>query len=72
MEKEQNLGDHGYARSSVLPGGEEEDAGKTAEEPQPCTKCQLLKKQLEEEMQHTAVLRREVGEEPCLSFSICC
>lgn len=61
MEKELTFGDHGYARRNPLPGMEEEDADRTAEDQQPCTQCQLLKKQLEQEMQHTARLQKEVG-----------
>lgn len=61
VEKELNFGDHGYARRNPLPGMEEEDADGTAEDQQPCTQCHLLKKQLEQEMQHTARLQKEVG-----------
>lgn len=60
VEKELNFGDHGYARRTPLPGMEDEDADRTAEGQQPCTQCQLLKKQLEQEMQHTARLQKEV------------
>uniref|UniRef100_A0A3Q1G956 THAP domain-containing protein 1 n=1 Tax=Acanthochromis polyacanthus TaxID=80966 RepID=A0A3Q1G956_9TELE len=63
VEKELNFGDHGYARRTPLPGMEEEDADRTAEDQQPCTQCQLLKKQLEQEMQHTARLQKEQAEE---------
>lgn len=59
-EKELNFGDHGYARRNPLPGVEDEDADRSAEDQQPCTQCQLLKKQLEQEMQHTARLQKEV------------
>ncbi|XP_022070548.1 52 kDa repressor of the inhibitor of the protein kinase [Acanthochromis polyacanthus] len=62
VEKELNFGDHGYARRTPLPGMEEEDADRTAEDQQPCTQCQLLKKQLEQEMQHTARLQKEAEE----------
>lgn len=68
MEKELNFGDHGYARRTPLPGMEEEDADRTAESQQPCTQCQLLKKQLEQEMQHTARLQKEVGKMLVLFF----
>lgn len=61
VEKELKLGDHGYARRTRLPGTVEEDADRTAEDRQPCTQCHLLKKQLEQEMQHTARLQKEVG-----------
>lgn len=63
VEKELNFGDHGYARRTPLPGLEEEDTDRTAEDQQPCTQCQLLKKQLEQEMQHTARLQKEVGQQ---------
>lgn len=62
VEKELNFGDHGYARRTPLPGLEEEDADRTAEDQQPCTQCHLLKKQLEQEMQHTARLQKEAEE----------
>ena len=38
---------------------EDEDADMEELE-HPCTKCQMYKKQLEQEMQHTARLQREV------------
>lgn len=60
VEKDLNLGDHGYARRNPLPGLEGEDAERSREDQQPCTQCQLLKKQLEQEMQHTARLQKEV------------
>lgn len=67
VEKELNFGDHGYARRTPLPGlEEEEDADRTASDQQPCTRCQLLKKQLEQEIQHTARLQKEVGGCWCL------
>ncbi|XP_031167036.1 52 kDa repressor of the inhibitor of the protein kinase [Sander lucioperca] len=62
VEKELKLGDHGYARRTRLPGTVEEDADRTAEDRQPCTQCHLLKKQLEQEMQHTARLQKEAEE----------
>lgn len=62
VEKELNFGDHGYARRNPLPGMEEEDAEGTAEDQHRCTQCQFLKKKLEQEMQHTARLQREVKE----------
>lgn len=61
VDKDLNFGDHGYARRNPLPGLEEDVADSTGEEQQPCTQCQLLKKQLEQEMQHTARLQKEVG-----------
>lgn len=69
MEKELNFGDHGYARRTPLPGMEDEDADGAAEGQQPCTQCQLLKKQLEQEMQHSARLQKEVG---WLSVTVIC
>nr|XP_046264664.1 THAP domain-containing protein 1 [Scatophagus argus] len=62
VEKELNFGDHGYARRTPLPGLEVEDADKTADDQQPCKQCRLLKKQLEQEMQHTARLQKEAEE----------
>lgn len=62
VEKELNFGDHGYARRNPLPGLEDEEADGTSEEQQPCSQCQLLKKQLEQEVQHTARLQREAEE----------
>ena len=61
VEKDLNFGDHGYARRTPLPGMEEYDAERTGEDQQPCMQCQLLKKQLEQEMQHPARLQKEVG-----------
>lgn len=62
VDKELNFGDHGYARRTPLPGMEEEDPDRKAADQQPCTQCQLLKKQLEQELQHTARLQREAEE----------
>lgn len=61
MEKELNFGDHGYARRVPLPGLDNKDRDGAADDQQPCTRCQILKKQLEKEMQHTARLQKEVG-----------
>lgn len=61
VEKELNFGDHGYARHTPLPGLEDKDDDRAADEQQFCTPCQLLKKQLEQEMEHTARLQKEVG-----------
>ncbi|KAM8850395.1 THAP domain-containing protein 1 [Spinachia spinachia] len=61
VEKELTFGDHGYARRTPLPGLEEEGDG-AAEDQQPCSQCHLLKKQLEQEMQHTARLQKEAEE----------
>lgn len=70
VEKELNFGDHGYARRTPLPGLEEEDADRTSEDQQPCTHCQLLRKQLEQEMQHTARLQKEVGQLQIKAWSV--
>ncbi|KAJ0058963.1 hypothetical protein NL108_003302, partial [Boleophthalmus pectinirostris] len=59
VEKELNVGDHGYARRNPLPGMDEEDGDCTREDQQPCTQCLLLKKQLEQEMQNSARLQKE-------------
>lgn len=80
MEKELSAGDHGYARRTPLHGMEEDEADGKAEEQQPCTQCQLLKNQLEQEMQRSARLRKEVGRlllslslnQPTLFWSVCC
>lgn len=62
VEKELNFGDHGYARRNPLPGLEDEEAdGSSEKQQQSCSHCQLLRKQLEQEVQHTARLQREVG-----------
>lgn len=61
-EKELNFGDHGYARRTPLPGVEEEDADGPAEDRPPCTPCQVLRKLLEQETQHTARLQKEAEE----------
>ncbi|PWA17515.1 THAP domain-containing protein 1 isoform X2 [Poecilia latipinna] len=62
VEKDLNFGDHGYARRNPLSGLEEEDGERTSEDHNPCMQCQLLKKKLEQEMQHTARLQREAEE----------
>ncbi|KAF7655146.1 hypothetical protein LDENG_00059170 [Lucifuga dentata] len=62
VDRELSFGDHGYARRTPLHGLEEEEADGKAEEQHPCTQCQLLKKQLEQEMQHTARLQKEAEE----------
>ncbi|XP_014852792.1 PREDICTED: THAP domain-containing protein 1-like isoform X2 [Poecilia mexicana] len=62
VEKDLNFGDHGYARRNPLTGLEEEDGERTSEDHNPCMQCQLLKKKLEQEMQHTARLQREAEE----------
>lgn len=61
MEKELNFGDHGYARRVPLPGLDSKEGERASEEQQPCSQCQLLKKQLEKELQHTARLQKEVS-----------
>ncbi|XP_035488984.1 uncharacterized protein si:ch73-382f3.1 [Scophthalmus maximus] len=62
VEKELNIGDHGYARRTPLPGMEEYDADWSVEGRQPCTQCHLLQTLLEHEMQHTARLQKEAEE----------
>ncbi|XP_061549997.1 THAP domain-containing protein 1 isoform X2 [Phyllopteryx taeniolatus] len=62
VEKELNVGDHGYARRTPFFGLEEEDGDRTALDQQSCTQCHLLKKQLEKEMQHTMKLQKEAEE----------
>ncbi|XP_061653746.1 uncharacterized protein si:ch73-382f3.1 isoform X3 [Phyllopteryx taeniolatus] len=62
LEKELNVGDHGYARRTPFFGLEEEDGDRTALDQQSCTQCHLLKKQLEKEMQHTMKLQKEAEE----------
>ncbi|CAL1580164.1 unnamed protein product [Knipowitschia caucasica] len=60
VDKDLNMGDHGYARRNPLPGMDEEDGAGAREDQQPCTQCHLLKKQLEQEMQNSARLQKEV------------
>ncbi|KAK7945403.1 hypothetical protein WMY93_001131 [Mugilogobius chulae] len=55
-------GDHGYARRNPLPGMDEEDGDCSREDLQSCSQCHLLKKQLEQEMQNSARLQKEVEE----------
>ncbi|XP_036410649.1 THAP domain-containing protein 1 isoform X2 [Megalops cyprinoides] len=62
-EKEQNLGDHGYARrqpKTDVEGGER--GGQGAEEEHPCSLCERYKALLEKQQQDTARLRREAEE----------
>lgn len=62
VEKDLNVGDHGYARRNPLPGMDDDDGECTREDQQPCTQCQLLKKQLEQEMHNSSRLQKEVEE----------
>ncbi|KAM3604426.1 uncharacterized protein V6R79_010940 [Siganus canaliculatus] len=62
VEKDLNTGDHGYARRNLLLGLDEENGERTAVDRQPCSQCQLLRKHLEQEMQHTARLQKEAEE----------
>lgn len=62
VEKDLNVGDHGYARRNPLPGMEDDDGDCSREDNQPCPQCQLLKKQLEHEMQYSVKLKKEVEE----------
>ncbi|XP_068604926.1 THAP domain-containing protein 3 [Brachionichthys hirsutus] len=61
VEKELNFGDHGYARRTPLPGLGEDTDGADSDHG-PCSHCQLLRKRLEEELQHTARLQKEAEE----------
>lgn len=61
VEKDLNVGDHGYARRNPLPGMFDDGDG-SREDQQPCPQCQLLKKQLEHEMTNSAKLQKEVEE----------
>ncbi|XP_029686381.1 uncharacterized protein isoform X2 [Takifugu rubripes] len=62
VEKELSFGDHGYARRIPLPGLDNKDGDRADDDQQTCTQCQILKKQLEKEMQHTARLQKEAEE----------
>ncbi|XP_054622838.1 uncharacterized protein si:ch73-382f3.1 isoform X2 [Dunckerocampus dactyliophorus] len=62
VEKELNVGDHGYARRTPLLGLEEDDRDRAVGGRQSCAQCHLLKKQLEKEMQNTARLQKEAEE----------
>lgn len=59
VEKDLNMGDHGYARRQP-PVDSEEDGVQRAEEERPCSLCQHYKTKLEQQQQHTVRLQREV------------
>lgn len=61
VEKDLNVGDHGYARRQPKLSIEEEAGLQTAEEERPCSLCQHYKAQLEQQQQHTARLQREAS-----------
>ncbi|XP_012683402.1 THAP domain-containing protein 1 [Clupea harengus] len=62
VEKDLNVGDHGYARRQPKLSPEEEAGLHRAEEERPCSLCQHYKAQLEQQQHHTARLQREVEE----------
>ncbi len=59
VEKDLNMGDHGYARRQPLVDSEEDVVQRT-DEVRPCSLCQHYKTKLEQQQQHTARLQREV------------
>lgn len=59
VEKDLNMGDHGYARRQP-PVDSEEDGVQGTEEERPCSLCQHYKSKLEQQQQHTVRLQREV------------
>lgn len=59
VEKDLNMGDHGYARRQP-PVDSEEDGVQGSEEERPCSLCQHYKTKLEQQQQHTVRLQREV------------
>ncbi|XP_051556320.1 52 kDa repressor of the inhibitor of the protein kinase [Myxocyprinus asiaticus] len=61
VEKDLNMGDHGYARRQP-PLDSEEDGVQRAEEERPCSLCQHYKTKLEQQQQHTIRLQREAEE----------
>lgn len=60
VERDLNVGDHGYARRQPTLGMEEDADELHKAEERPCTHCQPYKTLLEQEMQHTARLQKEV------------
>ncbi|XP_070974371.1 THAP domain-containing protein 1 A-like isoform X2 [Oncorhynchus clarkii lewisi] len=63
VERDLNVGDHGYARRQTTLGMEEDDADELHKaEERPCIHCQHYRTLLEQEMQHTARLQKEVEE----------
>lgn len=75
MEKDLNVGDHGYARRQPKLSPEEEAGLHRAEEERPCSLCQHYKAQLEQQQHHTARLQREASsssfEQTYILFSYC-
>ncbi|XP_016150513.1 52 kDa repressor of the inhibitor of the protein kinase [Sinocyclocheilus grahami] len=61
VEKDLNMGDHGYARRQP-PVDSEEDGVQRADEERPCSLCQHYKTRLEQQQQHTVRLQREAEE----------
>ncbi|XP_073705114.1 uncharacterized protein [Garra rufa] len=61
VEKDLNMGDHGYARRQP-PVDSEEDGVQRADEERPCSLCQHYKTKLEQQQQHTVRLQREAEE----------
>ncbi|XP_029105912.1 uncharacterized protein LOC108935153 isoform X1 [Scleropages formosus] len=61
VEKEQNVGDHGYARRQPRGEAEEGEGGQRPDEERSCSLCQQYKAQLEQQQQQTARLQKEVG-----------
>lgn len=61
VEKDLNMGDHGYARRQPLVDSEE-DGAQRSEEERPCSLCQHYKTKLEQQQQHTVRLQREAEE----------
>lgn len=66
-EKEQNLGDHGYARRQPKSEAEEAEGGGAQRQDveRACAQCQQYKAQLEQQQLHTARLQKEVGQAVC-------
>ncbi|XP_050984617.1 THAP domain-containing protein 1 isoform X1 [Labeo rohita] len=61
VEKDLNMGDHGYARRQP-PVDSEEDGVQRVDEERPCSLCQHYKTKLEQQQQHTVRLQREAEE----------
>ncbi|KPP74558.1 THAP domain-containing protein 1-like [Scleropages formosus] len=62
VEKEQNVGDHGYARRQPRGEAEEGEGGQRPDEERSCSLCQQYKAQLEQQQQQTARLQKEAEE----------
>ncbi|XP_016330327.1 THAP domain-containing protein 1-like [Sinocyclocheilus anshuiensis] len=61
VEKDLNMGDHGYARRQP-PVDSEEDGVQRTDEERPCSLCQHYKTKLEQQQQHKVRLQREAEE----------